>query len=353
MILSSKSNILQAYINGMPIIIHIIGWCLFTHFIFDLNDVYDSVRVLFEDGETIYFDPVFLILPIVIVFFYFNLLFLAPKLLNKQYGIAYVVSVFSCLIVMVIFVLSINQALKAIGYNTYETQEDLYINLVVMIVIMWGTSSSIVLYDKSINDARLKAAAEHQKLLAELQFLKAQVEPHFLFNTLNAIYSVAIDEDADKTADSVLKLSQMMRYVTKGASIDRVTLKMEIEFLQNYISLQQLRLSDNIIVDFEVKGVLYQHQIAPLLFVVFVENAFKYGVSYQQSSFIKILLTISPKGLTFVIENRIHNNDKTISSTQTGLANVQKRLAYLYPDKHQLTVNEDNAIYHLELVLDF
>ena len=140
-----------------------------------------------------------------------------------------------------------------------------------------------------IND-RLRET-ERQKLNTELSFLKAQINPHFLFNTLNTIYSLAI-EQSSKTADAVVKLSSLMRYVMREADTHWVPLAKEFSYVENYVALQQLRLDDTVTVDFSITGKPNGQQIAPLILISFIENAFKYGVNPQEKSILQIQISI-------------------------------------------------------------
>ena len=192
---------------------------------------------------------------------------------------------------------------------------------------------------------------EREKLNTELSFLKAQINPHFLFNILNTIYSLAI-ERSDKTADAVVKLSSLMRYVTREADTDFVPLAKEFGYIENYIALQQLRLDDTAEIDFSMEGRPNGRQIAPLILISFIENTFKYGVNPQDKSRIQIRLSI--------VENRLHLHtfNKKVrvfheedASNGIGIENTKTRLKLLYPEKHLLILNETALDFTVELTL--
>ncbi len=195
-----------------------------------------------------------------------------------------------------------------------------------------------------------KAAAETEKAHAELKFLKAQVNPHFLFNSLNNIYSLALLKD-ENTADSIMQLSNIMRYITDESTNDFVPLTKEVECINSYINLQKLRLGKQTGITFEVCGTLMGKLIAPIILLGFVENIFKYGISKHEPSPVIIQLKADDKSIEFFCQNKIFKHLQKDKRIGTGIINIQKRLAYLYPNKHVLNVSTENQLYTLELKL--
>lgn len=196
-------------------------------------------------------------------------------------------------------------------------------------------------------DEQMKALKE-QQLLSELNYLKAQLHPHFFFNTLNNIYSLALKQSKD-TAPVVAKLADMMRYILYEADQSKVPLKKEVGFLSNYIEVEQIRHQQNII-KFDVQGVNEGLQIEPLLMLPFIENAFKHGLEQETGKgFVDIVLCIIENELTLQVVN---SKPLPINSNPgIGLQNVSKRLELLYPDKHQLDIKDEPNIYHVTLTL--
>jgi two-component system LytT family sensor kinase len=193
--------------------------------------------------------------------------------------------------------------------------------------------------------------AEAEKANAELSFLKAQINPHFLFNTLNNIYTLSIT-DSEHTSDSIMKLSNIMRYVTDEVSEDFVLLQDEINCVNDYIDLQRLRLGKKTTVDFKITGSITHQRIAPLILIPFVENMFKYGISKQEESTLKIELITEGQTITFCCENKIFNNQaKNPERVGVGIANTKQRLEYIYPKKHLLSIDEKNNIFRVKLTL--
>jgi len=195
------------------------------------------------------------------------------------------------------------------------------------------------------------ARAEADKATAELSFLKAQINPHFLFNTMNNIYTLVLTKD-DHAADSVMRLSKIMRYVTEDITGNFAPLQREIDCITSYIELQRLRTGNLTIVNFKVDGNIDEKQIAPLLLMTFIENVFKYGVSKHEASTIEIKLVIRETTLSFYCKNRIFGlNNSEQHGTGIGIKNTRKRLAHLYNDKHLLNISNDNQEYIVQLTL--
>ena len=192
--------------------------------------------------------------------------------------------------------------------------------------------------------------AESDKASAELSFLKAQINPHFLFNTLNNIYTLTLIKD-DNAPDSILKLSNIMRYVTDDAMEDFVPLQQEVDCINDYIELQRLRLGEKTQVDMEISGDIDNKKIPPLILMTFIENVFKYGVSKHHKSDIIIKLKGEGTSISFFCQNRIFPEKDEKHRAGIGLANTKQRLEYLYPGKHFLDINTDNQLYTVKLIL--
>jgi two-component system LytT family sensor kinase len=196
---------------------------------------------------------------------------------------------------------------------------------------------------------RTKEEVQHEKTNTELSFLKSQVNPHFFFNTLNNIYSLAVVQ-SEKTAPTVMRLSSIMRYILTETQTDKVPLENEIDFVKNFIDLQLVRLTDKVKVNFHTEGDISNKQIAPLLFISFVENAFKYGVSTKEASEINILFKVEGNKIQFNVVNTIVKADNGIlDTTGIGINNAKRRLELLYPGSHTLKVLNDGNIFEVQL----
>ena len=191
---------------------------------------------------------------------------------------------------------------------------------------------------------------KEQKLISELAYLKAQLQPHFFFNTLNNIYALALKK-SDDTAPLVAKLSEMMRYILYKSENEFVKLKDEIDFLRNYIDVESIRYKSLIKIDFETQGVDTEHKISPLLLLPFVENAFKHGVEEETNEgFVHLLICQIENELVMELSNSIPDQ-KSIEFIGIGLSNVLKRLDIQYPKRYTLKQNNNGKIYKMRLTL--
>ncbi|MGJ8738166.1 sensor histidine kinase [Zobellia laminariae] len=201
-------------------------------------------------------------------------------------------------------------------------------------------------------DERLKIAY-NQQLMAEVNYLKAKVNPHFLFNTLNNIYSLTLVK-SEVAPDAVLRLSNLMRYVVTECENKKVLLSKELEHIENFVALQKLRLSEKNTLSFTVNGTFKNQLIAPIILINYIENAFKYGVNPETMSEIDIKVQINGNDLTLIVKNHIVVNRGTSanSSTKEGMQNSLKRLDILYPNKYKLKVDDTGTMYTCTLQID-
>ncbi|HUB62673.1 MAG TPA: sensor histidine kinase [Puia sp.] len=222
-------------------------------------------------------------------------------------------------------------------------------NLVIFLMVFVLSTGIKVINQWLQSEQRAKEIA-NEKLKAELSFLKAQINPHFLFNTLNNIYALASDR-SDQTAPAVMKLSSIMRYVLTEAKNDLVPLEKEILFTSHYIELQKMRLTDKTRIDFTINGDPPGREIAPLLLLPFVENAFKYGISTRECSPIRICMDIKEESLYFSISNHKHFNTalRMADNTGIGISNTRRRLDLLYPGKYELIINDKSNEFTVHL----
>jgi two-component system LytT family sensor kinase len=222
-------------------------------------------------------------------------------------------------------------------------------NIAIFLMVFVFSTGIKVINQWLRSEQRTKEIA-NEKLQAELSFLKAQINPHFLFNTLNNIYALA-SAQSEHTAAAVMKLSSIMRYVLSEARNDLVPLEKEILFTSHYIELQKMRLTDKTSIDFTIKGDPAGRQIAPLLLLPFVENAFKYGISTREWSPIRILLEINKDSLYFSISNHKHLNTslKMTDNTGIGISNTKRRLDLLYEGRYELIIDDKTNDFSVHL----
>ena len=192
---------------------------------------------------------------------------------------------------------------------------------------------------------------KEEKVKAELQLLKSQINPHFLFNTLNSIYVLSIKND-HRTPAAIINLSGLMRYVIKEATDDKIPLSKELEYIRNYVELQRARLGGTTRIVFQCSGDPEAREITPLLLITYIENAFKYGVNPDvDDCFVEVKIQVEETLLTMSVFNKKVPRAGKIESTGIGIANTAERLQLLYPGKHKLDIREDDKTYSIILSL--
>lgn len=223
-----------------------------------------------------------------------------------------------------------------------------------LITLIFSSGSKIL--EQWFMAEKMKEMVTKQQLETELSMLRSQVNPHFLFNTLNSIYTLALIKD-DNAAPAVMKLSKIMRYTLEEAQNNNISLASEMEFSKNYVQLQQLRLSQNTTVKTDIKGDLDHTFIPPLILIPFIENAFKYGVSAHEASEIFIGINISPEEngknkIEFRCTNPILKTQSETEGTGSGIENVRKRLNLVFgKDNYHLLTHAINDGKNYEVVL--
>jgi len=281
---------------------------------------------------------------------YFNNLVLLPEYLKKHNIRKYLLILIPIMIAVAFFEAYVNKTLlktcECEGPNsTYALYN--FIHLGVLLIIF---SSLPVLRNYS---ARLRdlEEAETNRLEAELKFLKAQVNPHLLFNSLNSIYAYAL-KNAAETPEMVLKLSDLLRYMLYEADQPKVSLEKEIDYLNDYVSLQKMR-KDNFKVDFQVEGAVGDYQIAPMILINFVENAFKYIDPFNPQ--IKLNLKVENGTISFLCENRFAENVVHVNRKEEteglGIKNARQLLKAFYGEHYQLDIQKTTDIFRVELTI--
>ena len=201
----------------------------------------------------------------------------------------------------------------------------------------------------------IQSQLQANNLSTEIKFLKSQINPHFLFNTLNNLFSMAQGKGNDELADGISKLSGMMRYMLYDSNEERVPLTKEITYLEECITLNKLRYADEeVIITFDHTGQIADISIAPMLFIPFVENAFKHGVAIGQRTALQIAIVVSGQKLNFSCVNTDHSSIKKMGMeiTGIGLENVKRRLELVYPGRHRLKINKEDGKFIVNLEID-
>jgi len=293
---------------------------------------------------------------LLIAAFYLNSFELVPRFLLKNKTGLYlliVICIVAVIVMLNIYVddwLNIRQLMDAAFHKSgpphHHKGRDFNWDaaLIATIALVIGISTSITAVQKWQKDKQLHQDLEQERVSSELSFLKAQINPHFFFNTLNNIYALT-HVNAEISRKAIHQLSRMMRYVLYDTQNSTTLLSQEIAFVRDYIELMQLRLTDVVKIDFATPTALKDIAIAPMIFLPFIENAFKHGVSATQPSYINIAISQRDAVIELNVVNTIiteHSNSLEEGSG-IGLNNTIRRLDLLYPGKHTLLINESTA----------
>jgi LytS/YehU family sensor histidine kinase len=278
---------------------------------------------------------------VLLLFFFTNYYFIVPKLyFTKRYlKFAIALLFFFLLCLLPDFILNHYTSSKHNFFFLINSQVTLF-----LFVATFFITYSITI-NQLLNEVQIGIKS------AQLSFLKGQINPHFLFNTLNSIYALAVKK-SDETATAIVKLSGMMRYSITEIEEEFVTLDKEIQFVANYIALQKIRLGTTCTIAFEYDNPYSKEKIIPLVFMPFVENAFKYGVSSDENATIKLKIINANGTLKFEILNKILNKNPQETSTEIGITNIKKRLDLLYASKYALAINQNSETFSVHLTID-
>lgn len=320
------------------VLYHIFFWVVFFFFliIMDSGDTSLITKMIHKLIRIIFY----------VLIVYSNLNYLFPKYLKSNNVLVYVILLF----LLVALATPIEVALHYLLFNnegmTFSDVFTLKNNSRFFLGSFFIAFSSSIY--KIINDwvehQRERSELQKQNLRSELKFLKTQINPHFFFNTLNSLYALTLKK-SDKAPEIVLKLSDMMRYMLYESNERTIALSKEIAYINNYLDLEKLRHGDNFAISFDLEGDANGHQIAPLLFIPFLENSFKHGLDHElKSGYVTIKLSITDNDLELIVKNskpkRIKGHDGLKKIGGIGLTNVRRRLNILYPNKFTLETHD-------------
>jgi sensor histidine kinase YesM len=317
----------------LRILYHLAFWGFFTLLFLQQNP-----KVVLQD-----FLAWFTILGVSTMVVYTNLYLLFPKFFfTKKY------SIYFLLLVLIIGLGALSLKLLFPSGNTSFSIPIFqhFINLFFFVVI----TSSFKFYREFVKKQELLIKSENEQLKTELSLLKAQVNPHFLFNTLNNLYGLILQKNTEQAAEITLKLSDLMRYVLESSKTEKVSLQKEVKFLEDYLALEKIRLAQQAVIRLEVSGIEKKVLVAPLLFIPLVENAFKHGLqTLSKDSFAHFSLSIQGNELYFEAHNSVGKTIENQAKSGTGLDNLRKRLALIYPTKHFLEIEEKENSFKVTL----
>ncbi|MBK8514828.1 MAG: histidine kinase [Saprospiraceae bacterium] len=285
---------------------------------------------------------------------YFNFYYLFPKYLKDRNLWWH----FAALVLASLLLTPIKTLFFFWVSTGYHQTQYLYISnqmFIFLSTFFVGTSTTIyqVMNDWLVQQ-RDKKDLESQNLQSELKFLKSQINPHFLFNTLNSLYALTLKK-SDQAPEIVLKLSEMMRYMLYECNEKEVPLSKEINYLKNYLELEKLRHGNKMLIDLKINGKIKDQKIAPLMLIPFIENSFKHGINNQISQgFVNLELNVMNQDLHMALENSKSPSLPKMNGKRSGgigLVNVKRRMTILYPEKHHLDISESPNTYKIELSL--
>jgi two-component system LytT family sensor kinase len=285
---------------------------------------------------------------------YFNLYYLVPNYLNRKKFLTYIgLLMLATIIITPIKVIIFYFKFSAIPSSQYHLimNQHWYFLLTFFIA---GSSTIFKIITDWARQLSEKQDLENQTMQSELRFLKSQINPHFLFNTLNNLYALTLKK-SDAAPDIVIKLSDIMRYMLYECNEKQVPLIKEVNYIQNYLDLERLRQGKNVEIKFEHRGHVSTQKIAPLMFIPFLENSFKHGLNNNiTKGFVNIELSSQPDEVVFFIENSKPDTPPPPDHRRSGgigLVNVKRRLDLLYPDKYELIIDDNPRTYAVTLKL--
>lgn len=324
-------------------IIHVFIWSMYIFLMtYGLGTFWDQY-------EHHYLYMMVYLLPVV---FYLNALVLIPRFLSKKLWVKYLMFGLATVVVVEVARAGVAAYFETDGFLTHFSLNPFHSRVLTSNVFLGFLLSTAYKFTKdwivnlTVID-RLKA----ENLTRELAFLKAQIDPHFLFNTLNSLYALALEENSAKTADGIIKLSTLMRYNLHDSQAAMIPLNKEIDYIEKYIALQRLRTSSRNSVEFQVQLGNKELEIAPMLLIPFVENAFKYSLNPIESAFIRISIAVNGNDLTLKSSNSISQSTNRVKSG-IGLSNVRNRLELLYEGAYSLSTSTNHQEYHVELQIN-
>jgi hypothetical protein len=295
-----------------------------------------------------------------LIIFLVNVYVLVPQLLLKKRYLYYFAGVLTLLFLVVTFSIIIQPGAPPQGVSDgfrpdlplpgQKSPFMVFVDNIIISILILGAGTTIKLMSKWLSEEKLRKDAEKEQLKTNLALLRHQVSPHFFMNTLNNIHTL-IEIDSDKAQDAVARLSTLMRYLLYDSAQSTIELKKEIEFIRSFISLMQLRHSEEVEVTILIPDQVPDIKIPPMLFISLLENAFKHGVSYPQKSYIYFELQFDETTLTCIIKNSKHKIAANYQGEYSGIGldNIKESLKLLYGDNFQLNIIDKESEFEVDL----
>ena len=349
----------------ITVLVHVLAWAVFGMLLFFFQPLTWNISLPYQlwVKQNIIFG-------LLVITFYLNSEIIVPHFLLKNKTVSYLLIVFGVATLMVLLNGYVDKwlnlpelmdnAFHKDSPHRHHRQHGMWeMGMIAPMIgtcaLVLGISTSITVMEKWQKDRVVHQEMEQDRISSELSFLKAQINPHFFFNTLNNIYALT-HVDAETSRKAIHQLSRMMRYVLYDTQNTTTLLSQEIAFVKDYISLMQLRLTDMVKIEFKSPNALKDMAIAPMIFLPFIENAFKHGVSASNPSSIDINIGQQGTMVDLHVINTVikEQNNNLEAGSGIGLNNTRRRLDLLYPGKHILNISEDTAAntYSVHLTLD-
>lgn len=330
--------------------LHVSFWCVYISFNLYQLTIFQRRGERFDWETGLEMMMVQLVLTGIIV--YLNYFYLLPRFMVRKNFLVYLLEFSAPFALMTILRVYIQRSM-IVGHDRYF-HSPLFVVHIVAITLFIAIFIGLLRFAEDwFEFEATKKEVENEKLTAELNFLKAQINPHFLFNTLNNLYYLAYTKSAN-TTEVIAKLSDVMRYMLYDATHSLVPLTKEIDYMHNYIALERLRLNDQIPVNFNIEGDVERSYIAPLILLTFLENAFKHGVvTNDPNSWVNITIRVRENNCIYVVENSKLSKASAEQHEKSGigLLNVRRRLELSYPEKYTLEIEDQADRYSVTLKL--
>ena len=328
------------------ILIHILCWLLVLGYFYG-GSIIEGIT-LRESAFSISMNFIHLIE------FYICYLWVYPRFLKKNKTFQLIGGIILAIAIFIALRYIIEEVLYLKWFGMHNYSSDTTISHYISDNIYWSIAyivlpAAVYGIEQSFKSEQVNRKLKEEVIKAELSFLKSQINPHFLYNTLNYVYSLAIPV-SDKLANAVLRLSDLMRYTLNDSPDGKVSLDKEVGYLESYVELFKMRFEPNFYVTFTTEGITDQ-KIASLILIPFVENAFKHGVVNDEGQPVRIKLKVQQKRLSFEVSNKISHAQKDHTSG-VGMVNVHRRLDLIYPDQHELLISNNGNTYKSTLILN-
>lgn len=326
-------------------LLQLVFWCLFVFWPLIFRSSTVRVRRFHQPP-----DPVYMVAlnALAVLFFYLNTRILIPRFLEKKGLSFYLLTVAGCGLVMVL----LSMQLRSLAFKADLTDVRFITGTIFPVLFIFSISTTYKVLNDFHRRQQLEKERENERLKSELSFLRSQISPHFLFNILNSIVSLARFKP-ESVEPATIQLAELMRYMLYESDEAKVPMDQEIRYLRSYIDLQTLRLGKKVQIELDLGPVAGNHCIEPMLLIPFVENAFKHGIGMITRPAIQLHLHINERTLYFLVKNKVsmQPDDPKDHHSGIGLKNVERRLNLLYPN-HDLQIREREGWYEVQLTLE-